>query len=401
MQSLTGAVAPRTSKPPALNLVEVMIPVYNEEAVLEKSVRRLHTYLTERYPYEWRITIVDNASTDRTLIVADRLAEELPRVQVRHLDVKGRGLALREAWSASDADIVCYMDVDLSTDLDAFLPLTAPLLSGHSEIAIGSRLRRGARVVRGPKREIISRCYNSLLRVFFRSSFRDAQCGFKAMRSDVARILLPAVRNDNWFFDTELLLLADRNRLRIHEVPVDWVDDPDSRVDVVATALEDLRGMWGVGLRILAGRGRVELPAELASARLPARMRAQLGPFAIIGTISTLSYVVLYALLRAVLSAFDANLLALCVTVVGNTWANRRFTFRRTGRQRWARQFVESAMVFGVGLIISSAALAILHLLWQTSGVLSEIVTVLASGVLATIVRFMLLRAWVFHPDRG
>src|SRR5204863_1222385 len=161
-----------------------------------------------------------------------------------HMDCKGRGRALRAAWSASTAEVVAYMDVDLSTDLDALLPLVAPLVSGHSDVAIGTRLAPGAEVVRGPKREAISRAYNLLLKAALGAGFSDAQCGFKAVRADVARELLPLIEDDGWFFDTELLVLAERNGLRIHEVPVDWIDDPDSRVDVVRTAAGDLRGLW-------------------------------------------------------------------------------------------------------------------------------------------------------------
>src|SRR6185503_9786919 len=165
--------------------VDVVVPVYNEEADLGPSVRRLHTYLSTSFPFTWRITIADNASTDATPTVAMSLAEELSGVRVVRLEEKGRGRALRTVWSASDAAVLAYMDVDLSTDLDALLPLVAPLLSGHSDVAIGTRLARGSRVVRGPKREIISRCYNLLLRASLATGFSDAQCGFKAIRADV------------------------------------------------------------------------------------------------------------------------------------------------------------------------------------------------------------------------
>ena len=233
--------------------LDVVIPVYNEEVALPVCVRRLHAHLVEALPYSFRITIADNASTDATLDTAHRLAAELPGVRVVHLAQKGRGRALSTVWSRSDAEVLAYMDVDLSTDLGAFLPLVAPLLSGHSDIAIGSRLARGSRVVRGMKREVISRCYNLLLRMSLRARFSDAQCGFKAIRAEVARQLLPVVEDTGWFFDTELLVLAERLGLRIYEVPVDWVDDPDSRVDIVATAVADLRGILRVGRAMLVG----------------------------------------------------------------------------------------------------------------------------------------------------
>jgi glycosyltransferase involved in cell wall biosynthesis len=224
-------------------VVDIVIPVYNEEHTLERSVRRLRAYLDERFPLPATVTIVDNGSTDGTRRVALRLSAEVAGVATIHLDEKGRGRALRAAWMASGSAVVAYMDVDLATDLDALFPLVAPLLSGHSDVAIGSRLAPGARVVRGTKREVISRCYNLIVRAALRSRFSDAQCGFKAVRADVARVLLPMVEDDSWFFDTELLVLAERNGFRIHEVPVDWTDDPDSRVDIVTTAVDDLKGV--------------------------------------------------------------------------------------------------------------------------------------------------------------
>src|SRR5205085_10400390 len=169
--------------------VDIVIPVYNEERDLVPSVRRLHAYLEARFPFPTTITIVDNASTDATWPIAEYLAAELPNVRAIHLDAKGRGRALRTAWLSSEAAIVAYMDVDLSTDLDALLPLVAPLMSGHSDLAIGTRLARGSRVIRGPKRELVSRGYNLLLRTLMGARFSDAQCGFKAIRRDQARAL--------------------------------------------------------------------------------------------------------------------------------------------------------------------------------------------------------------------
>ena len=224
-------------------LVEIVVPVYNEARGITQSARTLRSFLDRQFPFPALVTIIDNGSTDDTGRLADRLAAELDGVRALHLGLKGRGRALRAVWPASRASVVAYMDADLSTSLEALLPLVAPLLSGHSDVAVGTRLARGAHVVRGPKREIISRSYNLLLKACLHNAFSDAQCGFKAARAEVARRLVPLVADNDWFFDTEFLVLAERHGYRIHEVPVDWVDDPDSRVDVLRTAYDDLKGI--------------------------------------------------------------------------------------------------------------------------------------------------------------
>lgn len=239
-------------------LVEIVVPVHNEERVLVDAIGKLHAYLTATFPFPWHITIADNASTDATSALARALARTLPGVEAMHLSEKGRGRALRAAWSRSRAEVVAYVDADLSTDLDALWPLVAPLVSGHSGIAIGTRLASGARVERGPKREVISRCYNLILHTVLGVRFSDAQCGFKAVRRDVARALVPMIADQSWFFDTELLVLAERNGIRIHEVPVDWVDDPDSSVDIAATAVADLRGVVRLLRTFAHGGGRLD-----------------------------------------------------------------------------------------------------------------------------------------------
>lgn len=194
----------------ATPVLDVTIPVFNEEKDLEECLRRLHGYLQEYFPHPFRITVADNASTDGTLTIAERLAREVPEVAVVHLAEKGRGNALRRVWLASDSPVLAYMDVDLSTDLAALAPLLTPLISGHSDLAIGTRLTRSSRVIRGPRREFISRSYNLLLRSVMGARFTDAQCGFKAIRADVARRILPYTQDNAWFFDTELLVLAER-----------------------------------------------------------------------------------------------------------------------------------------------------------------------------------------------
>lgn len=229
--------------------VEIVVPVYNESRVLEGSIRRLCGFLANGFPLSWAVVIADNGSSDGTLAIARRLSYELPGVEALRVREKGRGRALQAAWSAGEGHVLAYMDVDLSTDLGGLLPLVAPLLSGHSDLAIGTRLHRDARVQRSLKREFISRSYNRLLRVLLRAHFTDAQCGFKAIRADIARELLPLVRDQEWFFDTELLVAAQRRGLRIHEVPVDWIEDGDSRVRILPTALADLRGVGRLFLR--------------------------------------------------------------------------------------------------------------------------------------------------------
>src|SRR3984885_15754900 len=248
---------PPASCPPGAQ-AEIVIPVRNEERDLAPSVRRLDSYLHDNFPCTARITIADNGSTDGPWPQAQALAAELAAVRAVRLERPGRGGALRSVWCRSDADVVAYMDVDLSTDLNALLPLLAPPLSGHSDVAIGTRLARGARVIRGPRREIISRCYNLLLHASLGTGFSDAQCGFKAIRADAARVLLPLTADTGWFFDTELLVLAERAGLRIAEVPVDWIDDADSRVKLAATAVADLRGIVRLGSGL--ARGTITVP---------------------------------------------------------------------------------------------------------------------------------------------
>jgi putative flippase GtrA len=388
-------------------VLDVVIPVYNEETDLEPCIRRLHAHLAEHVSYPYRITIADNASTDATLRVAERLAREFSEVAVHHLDEKGRGRALNAVWRASDAAVLAYMDVDLSTDLAALGPLVAPLLSGHSDLAIGSRLARGARVVRGPKREFISRAYNLILRSTLAAKFSDAQCGFKAIRADVARELLPHVEDTGWFFDTELLVLAQRAGLRIHEVPVDWVDDPNSSVNIVKTATADLKGIARVTKATFTGeipisRLREQLgrqPIGVEAPGVPPRLVTQLVRFAAIGVSSTLAYLVLFLLLRTAVGAQPANFAALLVTAIGNTALNRRLTFGIRGRTGAGRHQFEGLIVFGLGLALTSGSLALLNGS-TTPGLVLEITVLVLANLAATVLRFLLLRGWVFNPRR-
>ncbi len=391
---------------PDLLALDVALPVFNEQASLEQSVRTLHDYLTAEFDATWRITIADNASTDETAAIADRLAGELPGVITVHLTEKGRGRALRRVWLDSPAEVVAYLDIDLSTDLRALPPLIAPLLSGHSDVAIGTRLARSSRVVRGARREFISRSYNLLLRRTMAVTFSDAQCGFKAMRRDVAQQLIPLIEDGGWFFDTELLVIAERSGLRIHEVPVDWVDDPDSKVDIVQTAREDLKGMIRVARSILTGRVPVErIYAELGrrpfkQPRSPSFF-GQVVRFGVVGALSTVAYALLYLGFEHLVDGQIANFLALLLTAIANTAANRRFTFGVQGRSGVMKHQFQGLVVFGIAWLITSGSLFTLHAINPGANSRVQLIVLTVANLFATLVRFVLLRVWVFRRQRA
>ncbi len=430
--------------------MDIVIPVYNEADQLVASVTRLRSYLDTSFPFSATITIADNASTDDTWQIASGLAGTLPGVGAIHLTQKGRGRALRTAWAASTAAVVAYMDVDLATDLDALLPLVAPLLSGHSDLAIGSRLATGAHVVRGTQREFISRGYNLLLRATLRSACTDAQCGFKAVRRDAAVELLPLVEDNEWFFDTEILVTAQRIGLRIHEVPVDWVDDTDSRVDVVQTALGDLRGVVrmlgpsarqravlrparpprpGTGAghshdvdagippatdptdRLAEGRpdwaplslGASPAPRLVAGGATDVRQQVfadELLRFAGVGAVSTAAYAALFAALEPAVGSYAANAMAIALCSLGNTAAHRGMAgTERLGLDRRHRVLTAGALL-GVSLGISTGALAATRALGFRS-LAPELGAVTVANLGAAVIRFAILRSWVFRPEFG
>jgi glycosyltransferase involved in cell wall biosynthesis len=223
--------------------VDVVLPVYNEEHVLERSVRALHVYCTDNLNHEWRIVIADNGSRDETFAIAQRLEEELANVVAKHIPEAGRGRALTGAWLASEADVLAYMDIDLSTDLDAFPRLVnAVAVEGH-DVAAGTRLGPGTETTRSLKREVLSRGFVFLINLLFATRLRDTQCGFKAIRRECASALLPLIQDTGWFWDTELLLLAAKGGWKVTFVPVRWLEDRDSRVKVASTVWRDLKGL--------------------------------------------------------------------------------------------------------------------------------------------------------------
>jgi glycosyltransferase involved in cell wall biosynthesis len=256
----------------------LVIPVFNERDQIESSVNLLFRNASRPAAFDLELVVADNGSTDGTTKIAERLASSVPNVKHEYSLEKGRGRALRQAWLNNEAEVLAYMDVDLSTDLSFFSGLIEPLLRGEADVATGSRLLRPEWTKRGWKREFISRCYNWLLRAAFAGneeltlankiansrpcglSFSDAQCGFKAITKKAANELLPMVEDNEWFFDTELLLLADFLGYRIHDLPVRWTDDSDSRVKIVPTIIKDLKGIVRMKRRL----GNMERAARMS-----------------------------------------------------------------------------------------------------------------------------------------
>jgi glycosyltransferase involved in cell wall biosynthesis len=368
--------------------VEIVVPVYNEAAQLAERITALRSFLDRSFPFRALVTIVDNASTDDTFRVASELATTMPGLAAIHLPRKGRGYALRSAWSTSEAPVVAYMDVDLSTSLSALLPLVAPLLSGHRDVTIGSRLARGAHVVRGPKRELISRAYNLILKLTLRGRFSDAQCGFKALRRDAAEQLLPLVEDDEWFFDTELLVTAERLGLRIGEVPVDWVDDPDSRVHIVSTAADDLRGVWRMLVRRPKGQRRMHSNEVAAD---------QLLRFAGVGVISSLGYLFLFIAWRPLLGVLGANAVAMAIATLFNTAVHGELSRTTDGQARRGRLYAVAGGLYSVSLACTTLALLAAEAL-APGALLPELVAITVANLAAAVFRFAVLRAWIFRP---
>ena len=419
--------------------VEIVVPVYNEAGQLARSITKLRTYLDTSFPFVATLTIADNASTDDTWSIATELTTTLEGVGAIHLDQKGRGRALRAAWSRSPAAVVAYMDVDLATGLDALLPLVAPLLSGHSDVAIGTRLGPGAHVVRAAGREMISRGYNLLLRSALRSPCTDAQCGFKALSREAAAEVLPLVEDDEWFFDTEVLVTAQRVGLRIHEVPVDWVDDTDSRVAILPTALKDLRGVARLTGRrpkprtesqpgqsifrparfpsgsnspattdspqICDGLSTVTTIGSTGPASAAARGDTQvfadeLLRFAGVGAVSTVAYAGTFAALQPSLGGYLANAVAIVACSLGNTAAHGGMAARPDVGSNHSHRMATAAALTGVSLAFTTGALAVTRAAGLRS-LFPELCAVTAGNAGAAVIRFAILRTWVFRPQFG
>jgi hypothetical protein len=398
VETAASALVPQHRTRAIRNLTEIAIPIYNEEKVLAASIHRLRDHLNVHFPYPFVLTIADNGSTDGSWELATRLAGELPDVRAVQVPAKGRGGAIRHVWSRSEARVVAYMDVDLSIALDAFAPLVAAVMSGHSDLAVGTRYAQASFVDRSPKRAFFSRSYNYLLRNTLGARFSDAMCGFKAARTDVIQALLPAIEDNKWFFDTELLLFAQRRGLRIHEVPVVCIDDPDSSVHVVHDALDDLEGMARVSRRVVHGAQHLALPRNVHQSRLPAPASRPAPWFTGIWAACTVVYTLLYALLRDPLPALGANALALLLATFLNTAALRQFSFGVRGAADAIRPQLDAWVDLVIRLVLSSACIVVLNAAWPDVPAPTELAAVFAVVALSSVIRFLLLREGVADP---
>ncbi|MEJ3655414.1 GtrA family protein [Actinomycetes bacterium KLBMP 9759] len=372
-------------------LTEIVIPIRDAACTPAATVRRLHAHLTRTFPFPFRITIAAGGGDAAGSATAMELQRDLPEVRFANVGGDGRGATLRRVWAASDADVVAYVDADLPVDLAGVLPLVAPLVSGHSDLVIGTRQARGVR------RSVLSRTVGVLLRVLLGVRASDSQCGFKAGRAEVVKALLPGVHDERWFFDTELLCVAERHGMRIHELPIDCTGDQDGSVGSSRSVADMIRGIAAISCRKARGTFGVTLPPHLLRPALPAGVGNQLVWFAAIGVASLVTHAVLYLLLRTVLPALVANALALGLAAVLNTAANRRFTFGVRGWRGALRHHVEGGATFLLSLTATSASL-----LLAGSGLsrIAELAVLYIGDAVATAIRFTLLRYWVFARRR-
>ncbi|WP_226012369.1 flippase-like domain-containing protein [Halomicrobium salinisoli] len=226
--------------------VSVVLPAYNEEETLEETVEVTLSTLASFLPDgRFEVIVAEDGCEDRTPEIADRLAGEDERVRHVHSDERlGRGGALEYAFRRAEGSTLVYFDTDLATDMRHLEELVESIRSGEYDVATGSRWLPENPADRPPRRAVSSRGYNVLVRLFLRSDLKDHQCGFKAFDRDALFDLLDGVEDEHWFWDTEVLVRAQREGYRVREFPVDWTPKGDSKVDLV-------RDVFGMGSQIV------------------------------------------------------------------------------------------------------------------------------------------------------
>jgi glycosyltransferase involved in cell wall biosynthesis len=366
----------------------IMLPVYNEAPTLKRSIASLQPFLSDPIltsNAQVKVVLVDNASTDDTSQIGAELADEYDNVEYLRLEHKGRGYALKTAWLQSDADVVAYMDIDLSTSLAHLNDLVLPLLNDEADIVFGSRLSKNSSVTgRSLTREVLSRGYNKLLKFFMAADFKDAQCGFKAIRRDVFEKLAPNIKDKEWFFDTELLLQSEYNKYRMLELPVVWVDDPDSKVKLARTVRADLKGM-----------------ARVYRKEKPYAPFHRLFSFGVIGLITTVGYGVMYYLLTRVLHPQLAILLTLSAMTLINVSLNRHFTYRKTTSADISIHYIVGVTAFLLSWAISGGGLYVIEKIHGPFSAVHETFIVVGLSLVGTVIKYVLFHIGFHHTPKS
>ena len=372
----------------------LMLPIYNEEEQLESSMRTVFDYATKNLSeYDWRVHVGDNASKDKSKEIYTKLHNENPtRFTFRTLDKKGRGLNLRDSWLKEEYDIAIYMDVDLSSDINAVKNMVDQIRDRKADLSVGSRLLPASKVIgRKLLREITSRGYVFIIKTLASTKISDFQCGFKAISKELALKIVPEVEDNTWYFDTELILLTEKSGYKVYECPVRWTDDPGSTVKVWKTATDDLKGLY----RTLKQKKWLRLAInEEVKKKYKSTLfdfLIQFSKFFFIGGVSLLiNWGVMLLTQRVihmevVFSIGDTQIkdymigavLGFIVSAIANYFLNKKFTFNNK-LKAYGKQMTKFFMVSIIGLILNTA---ITILLVERVGVSPTIVTPLAAAI--------------------
>lgn len=363
--------------PPTILLV---IPIYNEEANITRAVAETINYLETQTVYSYKVLVTDNASTDNSPQIVKNLIKKYPQLSYLRLPEKGRGLALKEAWEQSEEDIVAYMDVDLSSPLEYLPQILDPIINNEADITFGSRLKKpGKAIGRTLKREVTSRVYNRLLQFMLGAKFKDAQCGFKAVRKTTFLEIADQIQNTTWYFDSEMLLLAQYKNYRLQEIPIIWTDDPHSTVKIISTANDNLHHMW-----------------RMFKTYKPHSLLYILWWFLFIGGLSTIATLILYSLLRFIVDPQIANIIALTITTIANTVANKRISFRNANKEPIIKTLTISVLSYLSYWIPTATGLWILNHAHLETNLLAEVFTLIIGTVIGMGLKFLLFKI-VYH----
>lgn len=234
--------------------IDVLLPIYNEEKILDANIRLLFGYCQHHLAGDWQLMLIINGSVDQSLTIAENLAQEFEQIKIINLPTGGKGQALKTGLQYSTAEVAVYMDIDLAVALSALPPLISLVAENKGALAIGSRLLPASQTERSWLRNYSSKLYNWLANTLLRCQISDWQCGFKAMNLDVRQAVVPLIQDNYWFFDTELIALAQKNNLRIAELPVSWSENRyavrQSKIRPIRDGFIFLKNLWQLKKRL-------------------------------------------------------------------------------------------------------------------------------------------------------